>query len=1010
MARGKDIEDEGLFNDSCLERCVLLVMNVFQIITFSLWEEEYLTTFIYLLTPVLSCRIMFNLRSALSNRSPYDDIWSRTSQEELQFSGVIHFSSHRDNSAVRKNTMSTMADMLYDTAVGNSEESCTSSIVEGAESLGSCLDATNDVPTYTREHRSMNVIEEGGRQKLSRKDVRKQEREQKKQRKAEFFSSSHPHHAKRHAEDEHIDSPSRKRARLSEVKESTKQTGQKPSKHKTHHFKPSSQESHEPQRIANKEPHSKPETALEKLARKKSGLDAGGLPKAPQSQQEQQEDAYIRYLESKLGWAKGGARTSKYGKGIEDDGLDDLLADIDSIETSIFSTSKPTIRLEEDDELQKKSGTEGEHSAGGEEEEEEEEKEYAESENEKDADEQEEEEIAEDSDDDHAGDSDEDEWGGIGENSTAAVEKEPPESETSTKAPLSGVAYVPPHMRKSANETQSESQIKLTRQLKGLLNRMSEQNMSTILDSMEEIYRNQRRHDVSSTITTLIIDGISSHSMLLDSYVVLHAAFIATLHKMVGVEFAAHFVQNVVASYERHFLVLQNSAADPAGDEILGKECSNMIVLLSELYNFQVISCSLVYDIIRGLLDGELTEFKVELLLKIVRNSGQQLRVDDPSALKDIVEIVHSKLPANQHEMSSRSRFMVETLTNLKNNKFKKGTAGGQGAHAVERMKKYLSGLSKKRHLMAHEPLRVRLADLHSAETKGKWWLVGAAWGGDPLLDRQDEIRQKSNTQASSAENVLLKLAKKQGMNTDIRRSIFVVLMSSEDYVDACERLSQLKLTEVQQREIIRVLLHCCGNEKSYNPYYAFVAQQLCRTSHSYIVTLQFCLWDFLRDLGESNVGGLAVLKNLKDDVASFEVGKISSTRSRNVARAYAWWLAKDACTLAILKPVDFTDLKPQTHQFFTELFAHLLIDTQLPTPLLNLNPKDFPLSRNRGPLEEVFIKATKVETLALGVAYFLDHTFRQSRGEEDSSGFINWATKVAVETLRTGIDVIAAI
>lgn len=66
-------------------------------------------------------------------------------------------------------------------------------------------------------------------------------------------------------------------------------------------------------------------------------------------------------------------------------------------------------------------------------------------------------------------------------------------------------------------------------------------------------------------------------------------------------------------------------------------------------------------------------------------------------------------------------------------------------------------------------------------------------------------------------------------MNTDIRRSIFVVLMSSEvrqcllgvnvlgltmfqDYVDACERLSQLRLTEIQQREIIRVILHCCGN------------------------------------------------------------------------------------------------------------------------------------------------------------------------------------------------------
>ena len=53
----------------------------------------------------------------------------------------------------------------------------------------------------------------------------------------------------------------------------------------------------------------------------------------------------------------------------------------------------------------------------------------------------------------------------------------------------------------------------------------------------------------------------------------------------------------------------------------MGKECSNLVVLLSELYNFQVISCVLMYDVIRALLDGDLTEFKVELLLKVARST-----------------------------------------------------------------------------------------------------------------------------------------------------------------------------------------------------------------------------------------------------------------------------------------------------------------------------------------------------------------------------------------------------
>ncbi len=57
-----------------------------------------------------------------------------------------------------------------------------------------------------------------------------------------------------------------------------------------------------------------------------------------------------------------------------------------------------------------------------------------------------------------------------------------------------------------------------------------------------------------------------------------------------------------------------------------------------------------------------------------------------------------------------------------------------------------------------------------------------------------------------------------------------------------------------------------------------------------------------------------------------------------------------------------------------------------------------------------MFIKATRMETLALGLVYFLGQAFGQGKEQDGGSGFIKWATKVAVETLRTGIDIVAAI
>lgn len=149
--------------------------------------------------------------------------------------------------------------------------------------------------------------------------------------------------------------------------------------------------------------------------------------------------------------------------------------------------------------------------------------------------------------------------------------------------------------------------------------------------------------DVTSTLTKLIIDAISSHSTLLDSYVVLHAAFVSALQKLVGIEFgalisplpkpqavdrvftAAHFVQETIITYEKHYSELNDTDIPIPDDGATegkerGKECSNLIILISELYNFQVISCVLLFDVVRSLLEGRLTEMDVELLLKILRS------------------------------------------------------------------------------------------------------------------------------------------------------------------------------------------------------------------------------------------------------------------------------------------------------------------------------------------------------------------------------------------------------
>jgi len=79
--------------------------------------------------------------------------------------------------------------------------------------------------------------------------------------------------------------------------------------------------------------------------------------------------------------------------------------------------------------------------------------------------------------------------------------------------------------------------------------------------------------------------------------------------------------------------------------------------------------------------------------------------------------------------------------------------------------------------VLASEPLRASLSDLLSAESKGKWWMVGAGWAGNPLVEKP---LNKPVVAVTNEEEALLEMARKQGMNTDVRRSVFLILLTSE--------------------------------------------------------------------------------------------------------------------------------------------------------------------------------------------------------------------------------------
>ncbi|KAJ1874960.1 suppressor of glycerol defect [Coemansia sp. RSA 990] len=562
-----------------------------------------------------------------------------------------------------------------------------------------------------------------------------------------------------------------------------------------------------------------------------------------------------------------------------------------------------------------------------------------------------------------------------------------------TLPPASVGRYIPPSLRrKQQSEDEDERIAAIRKTLQGQLNRLSESNIEGIVLQIEAQYQKYPRHHVTQVLTDLILQSIQSRIHMLDTFLYVNAAVVGAVYRIVGLEPVAHLVQKLMELFEQRFNqgmseFKQSHSMGDSEDGVVtsSKECQNLSVFVAELYNFQVVSCQLVYDMIRMCVQ-EINEFTAELLLKLIRISGQQLRRDDPLALKEIVRQVTEQV-GKVDRLSVRCKFMVESLTNLKDNRMRGEMS--QNADNVARLKRFLGNMDKRRAVGAAEPINIGMQDIRDIETKGKWWLVGASWVGNQ--HGTDSAPAEQPLQAPGSSNAemerLLQLAREQHMNTDVRRSIFVTLLSSDDYTDAFERLLKLDLKKTQSREIMRVVLHCCGQEPAYNPFYTLVAYKLCSLHNTYKLTMQYALWDFLRELGESDVGGLGQLHRESSGA------QVPLRRIVNLAKMFAWLIDKHELSLLILKTVTFARVGEQARIFFQILFTTLF--------LLHKKRTDV----DEQSLHNVFQRAASNPTMCHGILFFFHHFVRDCDlvAQEDLP-VVKWGCKVAKRAIRSSI------
>lgn len=391
-------------------------------------------------------------------------------------------------------------------------------------------------------------------------------------------------------------------------------------------------------------------------------------------------------------------------------------------------------------------------------------------------------------------------------------------------APSSGaIAYVPPHLRKTDSKAAavSESVVLHRRQLRGVMNRVTEGNLdssakelSTSLSKMvPEVGSAVAADDLLEFLVPAAVSDPNISVLVLGCY----AALAVAMHVQFGSAFGGAAMLKVGTLLSQTLPDAENSGESTGLDSRVAKNC---VAFEALLFNFGLLPGKTIFELVRFILQGSiLTEIRVELALTTLRYAGRKLRGECPTEFKELLSFV-SSVAANsqetvQSEQRSRVDFLLRELHDLKNNKV--SFAAMERFDAIQGWLKTTPLLGGKN--ISDHSLSIPFKFLEE-EVPENWPAVVKSVKTSSTLTGKLSFKGAEPLRA---------LAIAQRLTTELRQSLFVALMGAEDFEHAADRLAHVAAGSKQGvNEACLIVFHCAIREKAPNPYYEHIANALC--------------------------------------------------------------------------------------------------------------------------------------------------------------------------------------
>ncbi len=256
--------------------------------------------------------------------------------------------------------------------------------------------------------------------------------------------------------------------------------------------------------------------------------------------------------------------------------------------------------------------------------------------------------------------------------------------------------------------------------------------------------------------------------------------------------------------------------------------CLSSTTFLAHLINQQVQHEMLAGQILLLLLNKP-SDDSVEIAVGFCREVGQFLEEMRPTISSVIFDQFRNIL--HEADIDKRTQYMIEVLFQVRKDRFKDNPSVKEELDLVEEEDQITHQVELDGEVDVQDSLNIFKFDAEWEDHEDAYKRLKAEILGEASDDEDDgEEEDDSSDEEEDEETKAMEI--KDQSNTDLvnlRRTIYLTIMSSADPEEAVHKLMKINLPAGQEPEMPSMIVECCSQEKTYTKFFGLIGERFAK-------------------------------------------------------------------------------------------------------------------------------------------------------------------------------------